>query len=364
MVAGFATAAFWSFFMGSKNSIPPGMLANLVVLLGTHYLLGEPGGWQKVDPNSLLGRERAARKEAWEKRLKAIQNFSVYSYLQQNLPAREGVYSWFGLYVILAVYSALYVIAPADVKIYNDIYQGIVHAGMFATAAFLTLPIWPPIIKDQRFITFFWPLGISALLFFAGTLIALMSHFNTMQLMVLVLNFMIAVLLLQWHLAVILAAIGVSAALLFFQYYTGEALPWGALGDLQFRLLYGLMLFVSFCIALFKSKQAYAHLDKKNKALTRLEKEHQDRHLQANLEMQKTFSALQNTGIEELLTISRELHAVQAMPENTVLLQAIRTKLIPIVFQLQGIDTRAQDYLRLQIAPLEIKAWWEAVKEA
>ncbi|MEL6413252.1 MAG: hypothetical protein AAFQ08_03955, partial [Bacteroidota bacterium] len=162
MGSGFITVLAWYFFADITDSILPGMVINLVAFLGTHYFLGEPGGWRKVEPNSLLGRERAARKEAWERRLKAFKDFRLYAYFQQNLPAREGVYFWFGVYAVLAVYSALYVIAPADVKIYNDIYQGIVHAGMFATAAFLTLPIWPPIIKDQRFITFFWPLGISA----------------------------------------------------------------------------------------------------------------------------------------------------------------------------------------------------------
>ena len=47
MAAGFITVVVWSLVYTNADSIVPGMLANLSVLLGMHYLLGEPGGWQK-----------------------------------------------------------------------------------------------------------------------------------------------------------------------------------------------------------------------------------------------------------------------------------------------------------------------------
>ncbi|XWN35606.1 MAG: sodium:solute symporter family protein [Roseivirga sp.] len=47
MVAGIATVLLWRQYM-SDSDIPavlPGMLANLIGLMGTHYMLGEEGGW-------------------------------------------------------------------------------------------------------------------------------------------------------------------------------------------------------------------------------------------------------------------------------------------------------------------------------
>jgi hypothetical protein len=45
MGAGAVTVTACLFAFKSVNSFLPGMLANLVVKLGAHYLLGEPGGW-------------------------------------------------------------------------------------------------------------------------------------------------------------------------------------------------------------------------------------------------------------------------------------------------------------------------------
>jgi Na+/proline symporter len=43
--AGFVTVVSCLLYFKSVNSFFPGMLANLVVMLGAHYLLGEKGGW-------------------------------------------------------------------------------------------------------------------------------------------------------------------------------------------------------------------------------------------------------------------------------------------------------------------------------
>lgn len=44
MAAGFTTVVLWSIYFDNSGSVVPGMLANLVALLGSHYLLREKGG--------------------------------------------------------------------------------------------------------------------------------------------------------------------------------------------------------------------------------------------------------------------------------------------------------------------------------
>ena len=53
MGAGAVTVVSCLLYFKSVNGFFPGMLANLVVLLGSHYLLGEPGGWG-YNPSSAL----------------------------------------------------------------------------------------------------------------------------------------------------------------------------------------------------------------------------------------------------------------------------------------------------------------------
>ena len=267
MGLGFVTVTFWHLFLIGTSSIAPGMLANLIGLVGSHYLLKEKGGWQKVAADSPLGLKRAARRQAWLRRFQAAKNFRPYSYLQQNLPIQESFYFFFGLYAIAATYTAFYTISSTDIKAYQNIYEGIYRSVLFVTTAFLTFPIWPSSLKSRRFITFFWPLGIGAVLFFAGTLLAIMSHFQYMQVMIMMINLLMAVLLLRWPLALLLAMTNGILAVVFFERYTGSILPLDQLGSLQLRILYSLLLLTSLLIALFKGKQAYRPLEMNDKNL-------------------------------------------------------------------------------------------------
>ena len=47
MAAGISTVLIWDYVLKIKvgNSVPAGMLVNLIVLMGSHYLLRQPGGW-------------------------------------------------------------------------------------------------------------------------------------------------------------------------------------------------------------------------------------------------------------------------------------------------------------------------------
>jgi len=118
VIFGLTVALIWKIFLSHTeiNSIAPGMLANLITMMGLHYLLGEPGGWQQLDPSSPLALERAARRQRWQWRLQTIKGFRLYPYLQQNLPDQEGFYFFFGLYTIAATYAALYTISDVDIK--------------------------------------------------------------------------------------------------------------------------------------------------------------------------------------------------------------------------------------------------------
>ena len=264
MGAGATATLACHLYFTSVHSFLPGALANLVTMVGLHYLLGEQGGWQRLAPNDPLNLERAARRQRWKWRLKAIRSFRLYPYLQQNLPTQEGFYFLFGLYTIAATYAAFYTIGDADVKTYQALYRGIYYTVLPATTAFLTFPVWPTTIKSHRFMAYFWPLSIAGILFFAGTLLVIMSRFHHMQVMMI--NLLMAVLLLRWPLAIFLSCTGTYTAFIFFTRYTGSPIPVSTLGAMQ--MLYLILIFTSLALI---GKQAYRHLVKSN---ARLSKEH------------------------------------------------------------------------------------------
>ena len=262
MAAGFLTVYLWIYLLPHAviDSSVPGMLANLIILLGSHYLFKTPGGWQALEPNSALALERTARQQAWRRRWYTLRAFAFYAYLKKNLPTQESLYFLVGLYILMATYVAFYTVENGGNIVYFTIYQGLYYAVLSVSTAFLTFPVWPRSVQNHRFIAYLWPIGIQITFFFAGTLLTILSHFHPMLVIIVMVNFLMTILLMRWPLALSLASMGIVLAIFFFKQYTGIALPVNASDLLKFRTLYGLLIFASFVVALLKGKQVYREL--------------------------------------------------------------------------------------------------------
>ena len=70
----------------------------------------------------------------------------------------------------------------------------------------------------------------------------------------------------------------------------------------------------------------------------------------------KALRVIQNTGLDSLLKVTKKLKGINVTNgEDVSKLHAIEATLFPMAFQLQGIDTRAQEHLRLQVASVPIQ---------
>ncbi|MHB9148221.1 MAG: sodium:solute symporter family transporter [Candidatus Amoebophilus sp.] len=69
MSAGFITVLWWEIFMGKTgiNSLGLGMVANLVFLIGSHYILQEQGGWVGIQKKRALTCSKASPPRSLEK---------------------------------------------------------------------------------------------------------------------------------------------------------------------------------------------------------------------------------------------------------------------------------------------------------
>jgi hypothetical protein len=359
MGAGASATLACHLYFTSVHSFLPGMLANLITMVVLHYLLGEEGGWQRLAPNDPLVLERAARKQAWQRRLHTVRNFKLYSYLQQNLPTQEGFYFFFGLYTMVATYAALYTIDDIGSPIYQKISTGIYYIVLPITTAFLTIPIWPDVVKKHRFVALFWPLGITIVLFFAGTLLAIMSHFHYVHVMIMMMNLLMAFLLLQWPLALLLASIGAYAAVGYFTHCTGTMLPISTLGSIQ--MIYLILLFAGLAL---KGKQAYRGLAT---SYAQLRKEMgftnqmflTTMRNQARLQQEASLypsEALERAG--PLNTFYQTPTQAQLMASNAALHQHVYA-LDTLNKHLQQVLHQAQEPMHLVVESIDLDALWQ-----
>jgi Na+/proline symporter len=339
MAAGFITVVLWDKLLGNTgiNSVIPGMVANLVFFMSSHYILREKGGWVGIgDPYPLLA-ARQERQDAWRNFIQFIKNPYFFSYLKKNLPTKEIIYFLFGLYVLGATYASFFTIPTHVVASYQKLYDHIAHSVLIITACFITYPAWPPTFKGKRFIAVAWPLGICYILFIVGTILMVMSGFHQVQVMLFILNLVLTALLLDWRLMLGIVGSGIILAIGAFYLYVGK-IPVIKLDDtlLQFKVIYGLPIFISFLLVIIGFRQSREKLADQTNYLLMAQEKAKDR-----------FIELANYR-EELL---KELNPA----EIKIFDQVTSAYLKQAIY-------RVRDYLRLEVSGLAIDTFFSEVR--
>jgi len=339
MAAGFLTVAFWDKLFGYTgiNNVVPGMFANVIFYMGSHYILREKGGWVGIKVKEPLIAARQSRRDAWINFVNNIKETKIYYYLQQNLPAYEVVYTFFAIYVIGATYVSFYTIPDAIVANYQKLYDFASHSVLIATAGFLTYPAWPPTFKGKRFITWAWPAGIFYILFVVGTMLVIMSGFHEVQVMVFMLNLIMAIFLLSWPLMLFLSTLGMIVGSLLFYLYYGPIHFTGAADSGQFKVMYVVLLLGSFLIALFRFKQQKQALQNKNIYLDTLYEE-------------------KNNELAEILGYREQILKELGEDEKALFDHTTAAYLQQIIY-------RMTDYIRLEVTKINLDQLLLEVKE-
>jgi Na+/proline symporter len=359
MGAGFLITMFLLIYFQDVNSLFPGMFTNLAFLLGSHYLLKAPGGWEKQPIKISEFSTKKSYTVAWTDKFKTLKNFKLQAYLEKNLPNKEYYYPLFAFYLLTATYLSLYHLPHRLEKEYLTLYRIIQYSVLVITTSLLTFPIWPQYFKNKRIMAWLWPGIIFYTLFFVGSILVIMNEFNSNQLLILMLNIIMTVLLTYWPLALsltlggFLSAIGMVKLILGAPIVVSNSLP------IAFQLTYSLLLFSSFLIALFRFKQANKELEDKHAYLRSSHQETIQDLLKSRRHEERFIKALNTEGVEELnyiVSLSKHLQSQasnlpkQLFPDNFLETLTIwQEKLTAIKHYLKILAHRTSSYLRLEV---------------
>ncbi len=361
--AGFVTVVACLTYFKSVNSFFPGMFANLVVMLGAHYLLGEEGGWghnpiEKVETTSL--------QKSWKDWLSLARKFKCYPYLERILPVQAHLYILFGFYVLTASYASFYILPSAVALQYPGLYKTLQYSVALLITIFLASPIWPKAFRAKNFLVWFWPISIFHALFLVGGMLVIMSGFATPQMLLFMLNFVMAVLLLHWPLTIGMATGGVLLATFIFKQSTGLANLPGDFGNLHFKLTYGTLLCSSFLIALFKYNQAYRNLEERNTWLNTERRSNREELFKALHHEEQFFTEVATEGkdileavtkkVEQFKEQASQVHSPEQLSTANQSLQEVHTTLQNTMEYLRSVAYRVQDYLRLEAENIKLES--------
>jgi Na+/proline symporter len=288
MSAGFITVAFWDKLLGhtGMGSIIPGMLANLVFYIGSHYGLRQKGGWVGIkDPYPLLA-ARQERRDAWKPFKQAMNLFHLPSYLYKSLPTREVVYLLTAIYILLSTYLGFYFLNDHLVASYPKLQYFIFQSVIIIIAVLVTYPLWNTIFKKPFIIISTWYLSILYICFFLSTLLVLFSGLQQEFLFIFIGNILIASFVLPFPIFLGMFLFGLPVAWFTFKSITGvTTLPTG-FNFWQFKVIYTFILLGSSLAIIFNIRNKYAREKAQSKRL-KLEK------LEAQLTA-KIFNLLQD----------------------------------------------------------------------
>jgi Na+/proline symporter len=373
MGAGTVTVTACLIVFKSVNSFFPGMLVNFLVMMGAHYLLGEKGGWgNNPIPISYHTEPFSSQWKQWKQ---AIRQFRLTLYLEKCLPKQDQAYLLLAFYIFTTTYASLYLL-PKEISIqYPGLYKGLYYSVTLVTTLFLAFPIWPKGLRAKRLLTWMWPVSIFYTLSFIGNMLVILSGFELPQLMLLMLNLLMTILFLDGPMAIIMFMTGVGAAICFLQQHITIPLDFpSSVGTLQFRILYGLLLFSSSLIAYFKNQQAYRGLEERNLLLKNTQKETSQalllalRHReQLAREMRQESTHLFNSIhkiSEKLEQETKQLQDEQAIITARETLRKANIKLKAAAVYFDQIIYQVKDYMRLHVSTIPLqKLLQEALKD-
>ncbi|MEL6539710.1 MAG: HD domain-containing protein, partial [Bacteroidota bacterium] len=334
------------------------VIVNGIVFLGIHIVHNK--GLAIVDHADereyLL---RPQRKNIWVQLNQLIPTPArIFNYSRQSV-ARYGA-----PYILLGVFCIANYIVPYFMWEYGsaqayDLMLYLRFIGAIFCGLLVVKDKWP--LTLLPYMPTFWHVTLLYCIPFTSTVMFLLTQGSVEWLVNVALTIMFLVVLVDWVTFIILSASGVVLGCLFYSLVVGPI-------SLQLDFSAGYLLvyqsIFATIIGLIFARRRQQRVDKQHQTLVSRDEANQASLLQAAEERLKTLQTIQNIGPQNLLQVARELQKLPVEGEFVKQLHDIEASLIPMAFQLQGIDTKVQNHLRLQITTVPIKQWLIKVLEA
>lgn len=266
MLAGFATIITWDYILKIENinSVPCGLLANLIALMASHYLLKQPGGWVGIKDTAPLKAARWEREQRIRKLQADIRNFNFLDACQRNCPKGDGLISILGLFVMVTIFSSTHTL-PKEYQIQHAYFLDVLYPLTLCTSSVLiSYPLWLQSWRETRLIGLCWNIIMFAVLICFSFLMVLISNFSEIQLMVFMINIIVLSSLISWRWALLTITTGIAITAFVYETYIHIELQ-GTPMSSQFKIVYLLMLIISTLITFLKPKQDYQELTEDQK---------------------------------------------------------------------------------------------------
>ena len=277
MITGFITVCGFKLYTDIDNIVVPGMLANLIVYMSSHYLLRQPGGWVGIKGKVAFTEIQNERKESVNDLCSAIKNFSVIKYLANSASKQEATYVYLGFFCVISIFSSLYSLPKTITDQHHLLIDVISYTTLILATVMITYPSWMEKFKNQLFISSVSHISIFAILVVCSSLLVLLSNFNQLQIVILTASLITAAILLRWYITLSFIILGMLISAQFYSHYARTSLVFENV-TMEFSVIYVILMASAISIVFLKPKEdaldiSEARSDDLWKKITEMERE-------------------------------------------------------------------------------------------
>jgi len=274
MSAGFGTVILWKIFAIETDPIIFGMLANVIFLFGSHYLLRQPGGWVGVKDKKYSDETNVKKTGNKTKFFKKLKEFNFFDFCKKYSPSNDLTYMGFGIYCIICTITTMYSTQVELLNVNGKIVLVIYQIMMITGTMLAMYPVWPLSVQKkikERIVQVWWNPAVFYMLVLFSTFFVMVSNFNQLQFVIFTANTILIIILAGWKLAIGMIVVGFYASVELFKYYREIDHLNIAIGSPQFVFMYSLVLIGAVLVIFLKPKQD--HLEATEQKVDTLETE-------------------------------------------------------------------------------------------
>lgn len=224
MAAGLTVAISLKISSLTINGLFIAMIINAIFTLGSHYLLGQEGGWVGIKDRTFLDLQKQEKRQRKRDRTKFINEFTLIEFIKKYAPKSEMSYMGFGIYCIIFTLTTMYTTHAELAKETSRITLSFYQIMMVTGTAIAAYPIWPLSIKKElkeTIVKLWWFVAVFYVLILFNFFFVLVSNNSLIQSSLFSISLVIAVTLLRWRLALVTIPVGAYIALEFYKYFRG-----------------------------------------------------------------------------------------------------------------------------------------------
>ncbi len=208
MSAAFITVAI-SYFGFNRNGALEGMIANIVFLLGSHYLLKQEGGWVRTKAKDHVFRgfsKEVISQKKYIGLLKRLKTFNFFKFCVEQLPNNSDIPALYGGFYMLLLLANIWVF-PSD-REYNVLAMLIKISLLVISTILILSSLYVDKLKNNKYIGLVWLLLLLYTVPFVGIFQILLMNFYWVYVVTFLMSMIVMMLILRWYVSVVLLLIG------------------------------------------------------------------------------------------------------------------------------------------------------------